>query len=652
MIIHLIHLRRRRSVQWAAMIFLLAAQKLNKGFSKLRQWLILAFRVLAVAALVFLVSRPLAGGLLGLTGGAPDTVIVLLDRSASMEQENLETGLGKREAGLAKITEALKATVGNRSRLVLIDSAVVEPVEIEGVDQLPEHPYSAATGTAADVPELLQAGLDYITTNQTGRTDVWVLSDLRRSDWDAGGGRWEALRGGFASLPGVRFHLLTYGEPTRGNMGISVEGVERRETADGAELSMDLRLTRSARGEGAETVPIRFVVDGLGSTHEVEFRDTQLVLQGHRLPIDKATKRGWGRVEIPGDGYAMDDVFHFVYDEAPVLRAAVVSDSPDEASPLRALLSAAADGSRRYEVDVIPPEGAAEIVWDETALIVWQAPIPGEGDILRQQLENQVAAGRVVIFLPPEGPGGEAFMGLSWGEWVEGDEGAAVEWWRSDAGLLANTQDGSALPVGELQVLRSRGVEGEGAPLARSERGERLLVRAVSDAAGGAYFLATLPGPGSSSLARDGVVLYAMMHRALKDGARGLGKARQRWASRSALGGEEEWEAIDGREGALPSALAVSPGVVRGGDLSVALNRPPGEDRLDVMGRPALEELFEGLDYQVIEESIEDTGSLASEIWRTFLILMGAALLGEALLCMPARRERPVEEEVEGGQAT
>ena len=51
-IIHLIHLHRRRTVPWAAMMFLLAAQRMNKGFSKLRQWLILAFRVLAVLAII------------------------------------------------------------------------------------------------------------------------------------------------------------------------------------------------------------------------------------------------------------------------------------------------------------------------------------------------------------------------------------------------------------------------------------------------------------------------------------------------------------------------------------------------------------------------------------------------------------------------
>ena len=146
-IIHLIHLHRRRTVKWGAMMFLLAAQRMNKGFSRLRQILILAFRVLALLALVFVVSRPLAGGWLGLTGGAPDTVLLLVDRSASMEQQNLATGISKRAAGLGNLAKAVKDTVGGRSRLVLIDSAGLQPLPLERAEAEAEPDTESAAQT-------------------------------------------------------------------------------------------------------------------------------------------------------------------------------------------------------------------------------------------------------------------------------------------------------------------------------------------------------------------------------------------------------------------------------------------------------------------------------------------------------------------------
>src|SRR5690349_15965311 len=81
-LIHLINQRRYQSIRWAAMIFLLAANRMSRGYAKLRQWLILLFRVAVIATLILAVSRPLASGWLGrAAGGRPDTTIILLDRS-------------------------------------------------------------------------------------------------------------------------------------------------------------------------------------------------------------------------------------------------------------------------------------------------------------------------------------------------------------------------------------------------------------------------------------------------------------------------------------------------------------------------------------------------------------------------------------------
>ena len=156
---------------------------------------------------------------------------------------------------------------------------------------------------------------------------------------------------------------------------------------------------------------------------------------------------------------------------------------------------------------------------------------------------------------------------------------------------------------------------------------------------GNAWFLSTLPGSGSSSLARDGVVMFAMLHRALTEGARSLGKAQQRDASATALGSGDlsAWK----RHGQplLSSEQPLRAGIVENGDRLVALNRPLREDHPETLGKTAIAELFAGLDYHVIEDQVENDASLASEIWRTFLIVMALALLGEALLCMPPRRD-------------
>lgn len=642
-IIHLIHLHRRRTVKWAAMMFLLMAQKMNKGFSRLRQILILTMRVLAVMALIFLVSRPLAGGWLGLTGGAPDTVIVLLDRSASMEQINPLTGMSKRRTGLEKLAAGIKQTYGSRSRLVLLDSATQQTLPLERADALIDLPQSDATDTGSDIPGMLQGALDYITANKTGRTDLWLLSDLKQSDWDANGGRWEALRGAYASLRGVRFNLLNYSQPAKENISISVENITRRESSERAELMMDVRITRNETAPQPLELSLRYIINGASSTEKVTLRDNQLLLQAHSIPLDKSMKRGWGRVELAADSYGPDNVFHFVFDELSALRSVIVSEDAAEAEPLRAVLESPVDSARRYASTVLPLSRAAEIPWDETALLIWHAPLPAADSITARQLENQVAAGRSVLFLPTDNPGDTALFGFHWGAWKTGADSKPelVTWWRSDAGLLANTRAGKALPVGELEVTRRCEIIGEGVPLARVGAGESLLVRASGARSGGIYFLGTLPGPGSSSLARDGVVLFAMMHRALSEGGQGLGRTQQRTASKVALGSGDisQWQRVGVKnEMEATSLLPLRAGIVESGDKLVALNRPLSEDAPAVISNVTVDQLFAGLDYRRIEDTLETSKGLTSEVWRTFLMLMAIALLLESLLCLPQQR--------------
>jgi hypothetical protein len=387
---------------------------------------------------------------------------------------------------------------------------------------------------------------------------------------------------------------------------------------------------------------VRFVVNGISTTAKVTVREGQAVLQGYTIPIDKGMHRGWGRVQLPADACPENNVFYFVFDDPPPMRSVIVSDDDAQAAPLKAALSAAADPARKYVATVLGSAHAAEIPWPETALIVWQAPLPKAGDPIARQLEEHVAAGRDILFLPPESPDAAEMFGMHWESWKIADPAkpAAVQWWRNDAGLLANTRDGAALPVGTLEISRYCPVAGEGTPLARISDNDTLLMRSAGDqTSGGAYFLGTLPDPGSSSLARDGVVMFALLQRALNEGAGTLGKARQGYASATALGADPSlWQPVDQGDAVIPSELPLHAGVVASGDRLIALNRPPGEDVAQTVSTAGLNDLFAGLDFRVLTGTLEDTRSLTNEVWRTFLVCMAIAILGEALLCLPPRR--------------
>jgi hypothetical protein len=201
--------------------------------------------------------------------------------------------------------------------------------------------------------------------------------------------------------------------------------------------------------------------------------------------------------------------------------------------------------------------------------------------------------------------------------------------------------------VGTLEISRRCAITGDGIALARVAAQAPLLMRSSAEHAAGVYFLGTLPGPGASSLARDGVVMFALLHRALNVGAGTLGKAQQITAGAGVLGSDpSQWKRVDSKSAeVLPADLPLRAGVVGSGDRLRAINRPASEDDLQILSTPAVGELFAGLDFRILEGTLEESRSLTNEVWRTFLLAMAFAIVGEALLCMPPRRERTADPE-------
>ena len=58
-VIHLIHQQRHRTIEWAAMMFLLDARRMTRGMARLRHFLIMAMLMLAIAALILGVTADL-----------------------------------------------------------------------------------------------------------------------------------------------------------------------------------------------------------------------------------------------------------------------------------------------------------------------------------------------------------------------------------------------------------------------------------------------------------------------------------------------------------------------------------------------------------------------------------------------------------------
>lgn len=238
-LLHLFDRRRHVVIEWGAMQFLLEAATRRTNARRLKQWLLLLLRVLAVAALVFALARPL---LPGNWFGNPDRgeTIFVLDNSMSMA----------RSAGDASLFETA------------IERAVAELNDVEAGDfvrvlQASPYPIWATSGSQRIDPDTTAILADQLRELRptNGRSDllsalftaiqaevqpaqkqrrIVLLTDRQRSDWsldDEAG--WKRLREVLGSAP-----VPTY-----------LEVVDLQQSADAGNIAVDrVRSNRTVVG--------------------------------------------------------------------------------------------------------------------------------------------------------------------------------------------------------------------------------------------------------------------------------------------------------------------------------------------------------------------------------------------------------------------
>jgi hypothetical protein len=283
-------------------------------------------RMLAIAGLIVAIARPMTAGWLGMTtGGAPELTVVVLDRSASMEQRDPTTGVSFRESSLNKLTSLLRRFDAD-TRVVLFDSATGTHQEVRAADDLSTLPFAGSTQTAADIPQLLESVAEYLSVNEAGRTDIWICSDMRQSDWLPSDGRWSTIRSQLQRNRGVRLYVLESDRLATDNLTVAVSNVHRRSTPDGAEVVMDIRVTRHTTSPDTITVPVTVTIDGATSLVELELIGQDVVRSGHAVPVASDARQGWGRVALPGDSNPADDEWYFVYAASADQRTTIVAE--------------------------------------------------------------------------------------------------------------------------------------------------------------------------------------------------------------------------------------------------------------------------------------------------------------------------------------
>lgn len=627
--IHLINRRRHKTIQWAAMQFLLKASRESRGKKKLRHILILTCRALGIAALALAAARPIVSGLMGWGGGSIDTVVLLLDRSASMEIKPGDGLDSRREIVIKKVRDAMKDL--GAARLVLIDSASNKPQEIPSPDTLADLSSTAGTDTAADFPTMLTRAAEFL-TDTAGRAEIWLASDLQTSNWRPDDERWAAARASIAALPQKpAIRVLSLTGPTASNSSIRLLGSRRV----GDELLIDLEVMRSGEARGTTSIPLTTHLGGTSTTENLTLPGQSLRFQ-KRIALTAGSETGHGWLSIPLDGNPRDNSTFFAYGPARPVKSLVVSPAGESADYLA--LAAAPPGFGNMTTQRVDPAQAAASITPDLAAILWAAPLPTGA--AADAVQRFLASGGHVLFLAPGVASETTFADLKWSDPGEAPAGKffILTDWNHNDGPLRDGVDGTPVAANRLKAIRRQMPVGDATPLARWEDGEPVITRRIVDH-GTAWFLGSIPDYTWSNLG-DADVLLPAVQRIITAGTDRFDASylASVGADTSRLLAGETRSRLDD-QGAPDAANAeFESGVFKLGDRLLALNRPPQEDAPEILTREALDGVLDGTRYTLLDQAGQaNDPSLSRDVWRAFLVATLFFLLSEALLCLPKK---------------
>jgi hypothetical protein len=205
-LIHLLNRRRFRIVDWAAMEFLLQADKESRRRFRLQHWLLLVLRSLAVALIGLFIARPLlpSNFASGLSPTANTERIIVLDDSLSMQaRQGNESAWERGKQAAVDLIRRLMAQQGRNDTVTLLAASDMNQPIIAGgaltkagVEAFESRVMDLeCSDRAVHLQDSLHQLAEVLHSHNRGESRaVYVLTDLREPDWPENGAAVASLR--------------------------------------------------------------------------------------------------------------------------------------------------------------------------------------------------------------------------------------------------------------------------------------------------------------------------------------------------------------------------------------------------------------------------------------------------------------------------
>ena len=392
-LIHLFTRRKPREVRFPSLEFLAEVNQSEIRRLRIKQWLLLALRTLAVAALALAMARPSLQG--GPHDGAASTLIALVDVSGSMGSPD---GEGRPLTATARrVLESLLATLGPADEMLLVpydrtphplsEAPIAESGRLRAAAQA-----LAPSATATNHTAALETAARALRESRALNREVFWVSDFQRTGFPETGltlppGPWE----------NARTYLVPITPRSRANVALTGAGLAPSADSTAPALEVDASAFDAVSGTGTQDFALE--------TRELATGDRAIAPLGRGfialgargdartlVPLDRVPEHG-GEVLLPDDALALDNRWVFASGRAGTLRVLLREDGAP--SPLRFALEAGSPASG-LTVRAVDAQSLAEGLGDADLLVIGDVERLGPRE-LQQTLDFHRAGGGLLL---------------------------------------------------------------------------------------------------------------------------------------------------------------------------------------------------------------------------------------------------------------
>jgi hypothetical protein len=399
-IIHLLNLRRPQTLQFSTVAFFKVLQQSTIRRIKIKRWILLALRMVAVALMVFALLRPFMPSGVGSMAASnqPKLYLILADNSQSMAQIDVN---GPYINQLKDFLITLVGNAGPRDQFILAPSNGEWQVRgrldagsfREAVEAL--EPVAKGNYMGERLTELIDASVE----PGEHLPVLFVISDGQRTQLEQISSRNAQLRDGREPLE-VQF--IRVGEQATRNVGITDVRILNRILGTNRPVLVETEVT-NFNADPISNMFLTLESDGRqGGQYTVNLEPGETRSFVFEVRPDRA---GYitGRVYMEGDDFTADDEQYFSISIPATMPMLYVRDADNRPSELRSyllpVLRAAEETSGRIEVVEARPDQLPDLSRFQAIIFDGLRTLP-EASIA--DIQAFVQDGRSLIVLPSE----------------------------------------------------------------------------------------------------------------------------------------------------------------------------------------------------------------------------------------------------------